>query len=40
MTGIADTALTIADLDGGTLFDWWNTHIGKVIAYTYNFNIV
>lgn len=30
MTNISPSVLMIVDLEGGTLLDWWNTHIGKV----------
>lgn len=30
MTSISSSVLMIVDLEGGTLFDWWNKHIGKV----------
>lgn len=26
----SDNVLINADLDGGTLFDWWTTHVAKV----------
>lgn len=32
MTNISPSVLMIVDLDGGTLLDWWNNHIGKVGA--------
>ena len=30
MANISPSVLMIVDLEGGTLLDWWNTHIGKV----------
>ena len=30
ISAVSVHVLMAADLGGGTLFDWWNMHIGKV----------